>query len=160
VAYYFPCRVKGEVIAVLAVGRKQELDALNSEELELLQALAGQAATAFMNGRLYHSLQEKAAELQRLTEYNENILESMDSGILVLDLESQVVRWNRAMESLYGARRDEILGRSMDDIFPASFLEALRGSLVLGEHEEIAHIYKLHLPTANGRSLMVNVSVA
>jgi PAS domain S-box-containing protein len=159
-AYYFPCRVKGEVIAVLGVGRKQELDALNSEELELLQALAGQAATAFMNGRLYSSLQEKAFELQRLTEYNENILESMDSGILVLDLESQVMRWNRAMESLYGKSRQEILGRSLDDVFPASFLEALRGSLVLGSHEEIAHIYKLHLPTANGRSLMVNVSVA
>jgi signal transduction histidine kinase len=31
---------------------------------------------------------------------------------------------------------------------------------VLGRHEEIAHIYKLHLPTPDGRSLMVNVSVA
>src|SRR5262249_16899254 len=99
-------------------------------------------------------------ELQRLTEYNENILESMDSGILVLDLESQVVRWNRAMETLYGKRREEILGRSLDDIFPASFLEALRGSLVLGSRDEIAHIHKPHPPTATGRRLMVNVSVA
>jgi signal transduction histidine kinase len=39
-------------------------------------------------------------------------------------------------------------------------MEALRGSLVLGQREEIANIYKLHLPTADGRSLMVNVSVA
>ena len=31
---------------------------------------------------------------------------------------------------------------------------------MLDEHEEIAHIYKLHLPTAEGRALMVNVSVA
>jgi hypothetical protein len=29
-----------------------------------------------------------------------------------------------------------------------------------GDHEEIAHIYKLHLPVSDGRSLMVNVSVA
>ncbi len=159
-AYCFPCRAKGEVIAVIGVGRKEGFDPLNSEEVELLQALAGQAATALTNGRLYRSLREKADELQRLTEYNENILESMDSGILVLDLESQVVRWNRAIEALYGKNRDEILGRSLDDIFPTSFLEALRGSLVLEDHEEIAHIYKLHLPTADGRSLMVNVSVA
>ncbi len=94
--------MKGEVIAVLGVGRKDGLDPLNSEEVDLLQALAAQAATAFMNGRLYQSLREKADELRGLTEYNENILESMDSGILVLDLEGRVVRWNRAMEALYG----------------------------------------------------------
>ena len=159
-AYYFPCRAKGEVIAILGVGRKEGLDPLNSEEVDLFQALAGQAATAFMNGRLYRSLLEKADELQRLTEYNENILESIDSGILVLDLDGQIARWNRVMESLYGRRRDAVLGRSLSEIFPESFLEALRGSLVLGETEELAHIYKLHLPTPDGRSLMVNVSIA
>ncbi len=158
--YYFPCRVKGEVIAVLGIGRKDGFDTLNSEEVDVLQALAGQAATAFMNGRLYKSLREKAEELQRLTEYNQNILESMDSGILVLDLDGAVARWNKAMESLYGRKRGEVLGRTLDEIFPAAFLEALRGSLVLEDHEEIAHIYKLHLPAADGRSLMVNVSIA
>jgi len=159
-AYFFPCRVRGELIAAVAVSRKEEVDPLNSEELDLLQALAGQAATAFMNGRLYQSLQEKAEALQRLTEYNENILESMDSGILVLDLDARIVRWNRAMEALYGRSREEALSRTLDEIFPEAFLEALRGSLVLGDHEEIANIYKLRLPTADGRSLMVNVSVA
>jgi PAS domain S-box-containing protein len=160
--HYFPCRVKGELIAILGVGRKDALDPLNSEEVDLLQALAGQAATAFMNGRLYQALRQKAQELQGLTEYNENILESMDSGILVLDLEDRLVRWNRALEGLYGKGRDEVLGRSLDEVFPASFLEALRGSLVLGRagKDEIAHVYKLHLPAADGRSLMVNLSVA
>ncbi len=158
--WYFPCRVKGEVIALLAVGRKDGFDSLNSEEVELLQALAGQAATAFTNGRLYQSLREKADELQRLTEYNQNILESMDSGILVLDLDGRVARWNRAMEALYGRKRQEVLGRTLDEIFPAAFLEALRGSLVLEDHEEIAHIYKLHLHARDGRSTIVNVSIA
>jgi len=157
---YFPCRVKDEVIAVLGVGRKDGLDPLNSEETDILQTLAAQAGTAIMNGRLYQRLREKAEELQELTVYNENILESIDSGMLVLDLEGQVVRWNRAMEGLYGKSREDVLGRSLDEILPQSFLEALRGSLVLGGREEIAHIYKLHLPTADGRGLMVNVSVA
>jgi PAS domain S-box-containing protein len=157
--HYFPCRVKGELIAVLGVGRKEGLDPLNSEEVDLLQALAGQAATAFVNGRLYQSLRAQASELQHLTEYNENILESLDSGILVLDLDGRVVRWNRALEALYGRRREEVLGKALDEIFPESFLEALRGSLVLGESEDIASIYKLHLPTADHRSLMINVSI-
>jgi two-component system NtrC family sensor kinase len=159
-ASYFPCRAKGEMIAVLGLGRKGGFDPLNSEEIDLLQALAAQAATALVNGRLYRSLQEKAHELQRLTEYNENILESMESGILVLDLEGQIARWNRAMESLYGKRREEVLGRSPEAVFPEAFLDALRESLVLADNAEIAHIYKLNLPTPDGRSLLVNVSVA
>jgi PAS domain S-box-containing protein len=156
---YFPCRVKGEMIAVIGVGRKGH-EPLNSEEIELVQALAAQAATAFLNGRLHHNLRVQAEELRRLKDYNENILESMDSGILVLDLEGQLARWNRAMEKLYGMRRDAVLGRSLDEVFPEPFMEALRSSLILEDREEIAHIYKLHLPTADGRSLMVNVSVA
>ena len=159
-SHYFPCRVKGEVIAILGVGRKDLFDPLNSEEVDVLQALAGQAATAVMNGRLYHSLREKANELQELTEYNENIIESMDSGILVLNLDGKVVRWNRAMEGLYRKNKDEVLGSGLDEIFPEAFLEALRGSLVLGRNEEIANIYKLHLPCHDGRALRVNVSVA
>jgi two-component system NtrC family sensor kinase len=160
--HYFPCRVKGELIAILGVGRKDALDPLNSEEVDLLQALAGQAATAFMNGRLYQDLRQKAQELRGLTEYNENILESMDSGILVLDLGNRIVRWNRSLEGLYGRGRDEVLGRTLDEVFPQSFLEALRGSMLLGRADDnhIAHIYKLHLPVAEGRSLMVNVSIA
>ena len=158
--YYFPCRFDNVVIAVLGVGRRDGFEPLNSEEIDVLQTLAAQAATAFTNGRLLHSLREKADELQALTEYNENILESMDAGILVLDLEARVARWNRAMESLTGRRREQALGRALDEIFPEAFLEALRGSLVVGDREEIAHLYKLHLPTEGGAGLMVNVSLA
>ncbi|HET7747099.1 MAG TPA: ATP-binding protein, partial [Vicinamibacteria bacterium] len=80
-------------------------------------------------------------------------------GILVLDLEGRVARWNRAMEALYGRSRAEVLGKALDHIFPAAFLDALRGSLVLGRSEETANIYKLNLPTRDGRTVMVNVSV-
>jgi len=159
-AWLFPCRVKGEVIAVLGVGRKDGLDPLNSEEVDTLKTLAAQAATAIMNGRLYQRLAEKAEGLRGLKEYNENILESLDSGIVVLDLEGRVVRWNRAMEGLYGRARAEVLGQPLDAVFPEAFLEALRGSLVLSGHDQIANVYKLHLPAADGRSQIVNLAVA
>ncbi|MCM2254475.1 MAG: ATP-binding protein [Vicinamibacteria bacterium] len=159
-SYYFPCRVGGELIAVVAVGRKDGFDPLNSEEVDLVQALSGQAATAFMNGRLFGRLREKADDLQRLTEYNVAVLESIDAGIVVLDLEGRIARWNRAMERLVGRRRGDALGRALDEIFPGPFLEALKGSLALGDSEEISNIYKLHLPSADGRALLVNVSVA
>jgi two-component system NtrC family sensor kinase len=159
-AHYFPCRAGGELVAILATGRKDGFLPLNSEEADVLETLAAQAATAFMNARLYRRLEEKAVELEAVTEYNVNILESVDTGILVLDLEGQISRWNRAMESLLGRTRQDALGRSLDEVFPVAFLEALRSSLVVGDAIEISHIYKLHLPAPNGHSLMVNVSVA
>ena len=158
--WLFPCRVKGEVIAVLGVGRKDGLDPLNSEEVDTLKTLAAQAATAIMNGRLYRSLRSKAEELSELKDYNENILESLDSGIVVLGLDGQITSWNRAMESLHGRRRSEVLGQSLDEVFPASFMKSLGGSVDLGNQGEIAHLYKLRLPASDGRSLMVNVAVA
>jgi PAS domain S-box-containing protein len=158
--WLFPCRVKGDVIGVLGVGRKDGLDPLNSEEVDTLKTLAAQAATAIMNGRLYRSLRSKAEELRELKDYNENILESLDSGIVVLGLDGEITSWNRAMESLYGRKREEVAGRPLAEVLPGTFMEALRGTLALGEQGEIGHIYKLRLQTADGRSIMVNVSVA
>ncbi|MEE8218239.1 MAG: ATP-binding protein, partial [Vicinamibacteria bacterium] len=158
--WLFPCRVKGEVIAVLGVGRKDGLDPLNSEEVDTLKTLAAQAATAIMNGRLYRSLSSQAEELRELKDYNENVLESLDSGIVVLGLDGEITSWNRSMETLYGRKRQDVRGRPLAEVLPDKFMEALRGTLDLGNQGEIAHIYKLHLPSSDGRSLMVNVSVA
>ena len=99
-------RVRTLVVALAIMAQAQVSIAHASvEEIDTLKALAAQAATAIVNGRLYHSLLEKAEELRGLKEYNENILESLDSGIVVLDLEGRVARWNRAMEALFGRAR-------------------------------------------------------
>ena len=49
----------------MALGGKESGEPLNSEDMALLEAVAAQVATAFENGRLYHQLQLKAAELDR-----------------------------------------------------------------------------------------------
>jgi PAS domain S-box-containing protein len=157
--FFFPCRVEGELIAIAAVGLKENFDLLNSEEVDLMQAIAGQVATAFMNGRLYHRLQAKAVELTRLTEYNENILESLVAGILVLDLDGRIARWNRAMETLVGRHREEALGRTLDQVFSPAFLGAVGENLVLDDRQRGTHIDRIHLETPEGERTL-NVTVA
>ena len=39
-----------------------------------------------------------------MREFNENILESLDDGLVVFDADERIVRWNRALESFYGVR--------------------------------------------------------
>jgi PAS domain S-box-containing protein len=126
--YFIPCVAKEGTIAVLALGRKDTGEPLSSEDMGLLAAVAGQIATALENARLYRQLHVKAAELDRMRMFNENILESLDDGLLVVDLRDRIVRWNRALEQLYGVARADAVGRALHDVFDAPFVEAIRAA--------------------------------
>src|SRR5580765_5266622 len=139
--YFVPCVFEGRTIAVLALGRKESDEPFNSEDLGLLTAVAGQVATAIENGRLYRQLHLKAEELGRMREFNENILESLDDGLVVFDAQERIVRWNRALEGIYGVDRDEAIGRPLADIFDSHFVEALRATR--GEHPYGATLYRV-----------------
>ncbi len=65
----------------MALGRKSSAEPLSSEDMALLAAVAAQAATALENGRLYRQLTVKADELERMREFSENILESLNDGL-------------------------------------------------------------------------------
>jgi PAS domain S-box-containing protein len=126
--YFIPCAAKESTIAVLALGRKETGEPLSSEDMALLAAVAGQIATALENARLYRQLHIKAGELDRMRAFNENILESLADGLLVLDLTDTIVRWNRALERLYGIRSVDAVGQRLEHIFETPFVEALRAA--------------------------------
>ena len=114
---------------MLALGRKETDEPFNSEDLALLTAVAGQVATAIENGRLYRQLHLKAEELGRMREFNENILESLDDGLVVFDADERIVRWNHALEGFYGvraSRRDRPVARRR--LRPAVRRGAARGA--------------------------------
>jgi two-component system NtrC family sensor kinase len=126
--YVVPCCSTAGTTAVLAVGLRHGTDPLSSEDMALLAAVAGQIATALENARLYRQLHLKAVELDALRAFNENILESLDDGLLVADLDDRVVRWNGALERVYGVSRETAVGQRLDDLFAPSFLEAVRAA--------------------------------
>jgi two-component system NtrC family sensor kinase len=128
VYYLVPCVSNERVNAVIALGRRETGEPLTSEDLGLLSAVAAQAAIAIENGRLYRQLQLKATELDRLRTFNENILESLDDGLMVVGLDDRVIRWNQALERLYGVTRVEALGQPIDRLFDPPFLESLRAA--------------------------------
>jgi signal transduction histidine kinase len=141
--YFVPCVFEGGAIAVLALGRKATDEPLNSEDLALLTAVAGQVATAIENGRLYRQLHLKADEIGRMREFNENILESLDNGLVVFDVDERIVRWNRALEDLYGVARDEAIGKTLDEVFDAPFVQALAAAR--RDHPLAATLYRVPL---------------
>jgi two-component system NtrC family sensor kinase len=125
VYYMVPCVSHNTTIAVLALGRRESGEPLTSEDMGLLAAVAGQAATAIENARLYRQLHVKASELDRLRAFNENILESLDDGLLVIGPDDRVIRWNQALERVYGVTRGEGLGQPIAQLFDSHFVHAV-----------------------------------
>ena len=161
--YFVPCIFDGGAIAVLALSRKENDEPFNSEDLALLTAVAGQVATAIENGRLYRQLHLKAEELGRMREFNDNIFESLDDGLVVFDADERILRWNRALEDLYGMSRLQAIGLTLADVFEAPFVEALGAAR--REHPHGVTLFKVPL-TARRRPgdgepprLLVNATV-
>ncbi len=121
--YYFPCTVRGRTIAYLALSRTDKGDFLSSDDVELLTTLAGYVSIAVENTRLYRSLQNKMEEYERLKEFSENIVESINVGILAADLNDRVESWNTQIERLTGIPREAAVGRRLADLFPAELCE-------------------------------------
>jgi signal transduction histidine kinase len=121
--YYVACKSRGKTIAFLAVSRTTEGDFLSHDDIELLVTLSNYVAIAIENSRLYSSLQRKADEYERLKEFSENIVESINVGILAAGLDDRVESWNTQIEKLTGITRDEALGRQLSELFPEEFIE-------------------------------------
>jgi two-component system, NtrC family, sensor kinase len=143
--YYLPCKVRGRTIAYIGVSRSLDGEYLSSVDVEILLTLTGYVAIAIENASLYRSLQRKVEENERLKEFNENIVESINVGILAADLEDRVESWNSQIEQLSGVARDKALGRKLSELFPAELADQF--DRVRGE-TGIHHIYKFVLKPA------------
>jgi hypothetical protein len=144
--YYLPCTVRGRTIAYLGLSRTEDGDFLSTVDVELLATISGYVGIAIENATLYRSLQRKMEEYERLKEFSENIVESINVGILAADLDDRVESWNTQIERLTGIPRQSAVGRKLSELLPADLsdqFERVRGQT--GIH----HIYKFVLhPTA------------
>jgi PAS domain S-box-containing protein len=141
--YYVPCQVRGRTLAYLGCSRTAKGDFLSSEDVELMVTLSGYVAIAVENARLYNSLQRKVEEYERLKEFSENIVESINVGILAADLEDRVESWNSQIERLTGISRDRAVGRQLSELFPSDLcqkFDEVRGET--GIHNIYKHVLK------------------
>ena len=159
--YYLPCRVQDgpatRTIAVIGLGRTIGGDFLSSEDVELLESLASYIGIALQNASLYARLEEKISEFERLKEFNENIVESINVGILALDLDDSIESWNAQMEAMYAVSRSEALGQPVRSVFPPEFIDALEG---FRNEPGVHHLYKFPLTTRAGEQRTANIAIA
>ncbi len=160
--YYVPCVVRGRMVAVIGLGRSADGALLSSEDVEILRTVSGYVAVAIENSLLYQEQEERASELQLLKEFNESIVDSINVGLMAVDLEGRVTHSNSALEQILEIGRDVAMGKHVEELFAEDFADTLQQ--VLGNDgwrlQQLRNIYKLHTATRNGRSLVLNISLA
>ena len=153
--YFVPCRIREHTVAVLGLGKTVDGDFLSSDDVELVQTIAGYVAVALDNAQLYSSLEQKALEIARLKDFSENIVESLNVGVLAVDLSGIVESWNSRMEQLFGVKRNEAVGRQLRSLLPSELAAEISARR---DEEQITGIYKQRLHH-QGKYLTLNVSI-
>ena len=123
--YFIPCRIREHTVAVLGLGKTVDGDYLSSEDVELVQTIAGYVAIALDNSQLYSSLEQKAAEVARLKDFSENIVESLNVGVLAVDLDGRVDAWNSRMEELIRVTRTDAVGKRFSELLPPELVQEI-----------------------------------
>ena len=167
--YYLPCRVANRTepgsptaggtrtVAIIGLGRTNDGDFLSSEDMEVLESLAGYIGIAIQNAQLYRRLESKINEFERLKDFNQNIVESINIGIFAVDLEDRVESWNTQMEVMFARPRSEALRVPLADLLPPEFIA--RFNEVRNEHGT-HNLYKFRLPLPAGETRTANISIA
>lgn len=160
--YFVPCVVGGKMVAVIGLGRASDGSLLSSEDLEILKTVSGYIAVAIENSRLYGQQKQHTEEMALLKEFNESIVESVNVGLIAVDENGRITRCNSPFEELMGLKRDEAVGKLVEDVFDKAF--AMNLESILGKSKwhltEVRNAYKLHTSDSVGRPLILNVAIA
>jgi PAS domain S-box-containing protein len=113
------------VIALIAMGPKLSGDPFYPQDLDLLMTLANQAGIAIKNARLY-------AQVVLANEYIENIVATIESGVVAITAAGQIAMFNRAAERLTGRTADSVKGQPVGTLAPC-LSEPLLASVADGQ---------------------------
>ncbi len=68
-------------------------------------------------------LSQQVFELNSLRRHFDNVLESMRTGIVAINLDGEITLFNKGVERITGLRRDQVFGKKYEEIFPAENAE-------------------------------------
>jgi two-component system CheB/CheR fusion protein len=107
------------------------------------------------------SLREHQDEVSRLNGFMVSILESMDSGVAVVDAQLRILAWNHRAEDLWGVRTDEAVGAHLFALDFGLPLEGVRKALAghLDDSGSEPWVTVVDAVNRRGRPLRVRVTL-
>lgn len=118
----FPLFQEEILTGFIVVGAKRSGDPYFSSDIDLLSTLANQAAVAMKNAHLY-------SQVVVANEYVDNILSTMESGVIAVDATGHISLFNPAAHRLTGMAFTPAAGLSYGDL-PEPLAAPLRDTLL------------------------------
>lgn len=107
-SFALPLVFAGETLGLLIVFR-EHMSAATPDDVQVLQSFADQAAIAVHNAQMYERIDQ---ERKRLTA----ILQHGADGVMILNADLTIARFNRALERMTGWRAQDAIGRQHDEV--------------------------------------------
>ena len=160
--YVLPLRVHGRIIGFWALGKRASGEFLTTEDLDLIGTLSVYTAIAMDNALLYRSLKEKASELAQLKAYNEDVVENITVGVVVIDPEGEITVWNNAMEGIFNLESVDVVGKNVSNVFPDDLIRTMRRGVEGPQWvaESTSRFHKTHVEIRKDHSRLVNITLS
>jgi len=113
VALSRPLLMKDQVVGVLNAEKSSEHPPFSQMGLELISLISGQLAITIENVELHQ-------RQQTLRAFNEDIIQTMTNGLVVVDETARVTVFNKAAATLLGYSAREVLGQPVRHAIPGA----------------------------------------
>lgn len=120
-----PLFIGERVVGWVGLGKKEGWKVLNREDLKFVESIAPFVSLATENAQLWEELRKRADEMERMKEYNEEIIENLKVGVVVVDEEERVKSWNSTAETLFNLTRNRTIGKLLRDALDPSIYSQL-----------------------------------
>lgn len=170
-----PLVIRQRTMGAMAVRRLGFDRPFGQDDLDLLMALGAQAAVSIENAHLYGQIETQAQQLEELviertrdltlseSRYR-SLVESAQFGIFQLSPQGEIVYSNQALAELADIPRDEIIGKSFNDVpvIPQELLAEVRQRFETRMSGEIQplDVYEFKLHTLHGKEIPTLVGVS
>ncbi len=144
-----PLRIKETVVGVIQVV-DTTVSRFDSTDLRLLESLASAAAIAVENARLYE-------ESDRLRAFNQNIVQSIEEGIVLLDEDEQITFVNPRGAELLGHTPEELIGQHWETFAAPESIGDMQQEFAK-QRQGVASQYEAALLTGKGQQTPVLIS--
>lgn len=159
---FVPCYIRNRLVAIIGLGKTNEGSILTSEDLDLVKGLSGYVAVAIENSLLYRSEKEKAIALAKLKDFSENIVESINIGLLAVDREGYITNWNSGLEELLAISRNEAINQPITTIFDTDLISTIHNATgnLSWQLDSTYNIYHYKTSSRDGRELVINIALS
>ena len=117
---------------------------------------ADQVISILFAGRDITERVQAEEEFRSLKELHENVVHSIQDGLVAIDLEFRITYWNKAMEKINGYKAEEVLGKIATDLFPFLREQGVHRFFRAAMEGQVVELTNVLYKTPKGKTVYTN----